>query len=229
MTDLQIAIDGPAASGKSTVAKLVAARLGAWYISTGELYRALTLEALHRGILPSENPDAVVGFLPDADLIYAPPPSGRDVVLQLNGSPVPAADLRTAAVSAQVSYVARIPEVRKWLVERQRETRHLGSVVVEGRDIGTVVFPATPHKFFITASPRERARRRLAQAGETAPGATLDSVAADIARRDELDSKRAVAPLKPAEDAEQIVTDTLPPEQVANQIVESVRSRSDGQ
>ncbi|MFW5802714.1 MAG: (d)CMP kinase [Verrucomicrobiota bacterium] len=216
-----IAIDGPAASGKTTVAKLVAARLGAFYVSTGELYRAVTLVALEHQIEPAEDPAAVCALLPGLDLHFALNNAG-EIEVQLNGQPVAAADLRSHHVADSVSYVARIPEVRSWLVERQRETRKLGAVVAEGRDIGTVVFPETPYKFFVSASPRERARRRFAQAGETPADATLESVAASIAQRDEIDSKRPIAPLQPAPDAEFIMTDHQTAEQVAEYIVRQI-------
>lgn len=220
-----IAIDGPAASGKTTVAKRVAARLNAFYISTGELYRAVTLVALEHQINPAEYPAAVCTLLPGLDLHFALNNTG-EIEVQLNGQPVAECDLRSHHVADHVSYVARIPEVRSWLVERQRETRKLGTVVAEGRDIGTVVFPETPYKFFISASPRERARRRLAQAGETPADATLESVAASIAQRDEIDSKRSIAPLRPAPDAEFIMTDHQTAEQVAEHIVQKINSDS---
>lgn len=220
-----IAIDGPAASGKTTVGRLVADRLNAWYVSTGQLYRAVTLIALDHGIDPASDPPAVARLLPGLDLRFA---IGGDngIEVQLNGQTVPEADLRSHRVADKVSYVARIPEVRAWLVERQRETRSLGQVVVEGRDIGTVVFPETPHKFFITASPMERARRRLAQEGEIPEGATLESVAASIAQRDEIDSRRPIAPLKPAQDAELIMTDHVTAAHVAERIVRRVQDHT---
>ncbi len=225
MTRHPIAIDGPAASGKTTVAKLVAGRLNAFYISTGELYRAVTLVALEHQIDPAEDPAAVRDLLPGLDLHFALNNAG-EIEVQLNRQPVAASDLRSHRVADNVSYVARIPEVRSWLVERQRETRKFGTVVAEGRDIGTVVFPETPHKFFISASPRERARRRLAQAGETPADATLETVAASIAQRDEIDSKRPVAPLRPAPDAEFIMTDHQSAEQVADHIVRQINCES---
>lgn len=222
-----VAIDGPAASGKSTVARLVAARLGGIYISTGELYRTLTWLALERGIDPAREPARVAALLSGLDLAYALDAAGQPV-LHLDGRPVPLPAIRAPAVVAAVSFVARIPEVRAWLLGRQRAAAGLGLLVMEGRDIGTVVFPDTPHKFFITASPEVRARRRLAQAGETPAGATVASVAAEIAERDRLDSTRAVAPLRPAPDAELIDTDPLTAEQVAERIAERVRGVAGG-
>jgi len=146
-------------------------------------------------------------------------------VLYLNGVTVPQAEIRAPAVAAAVSHVAKIPEVRTWLLARQRDTRSLGLIVMEGRDIGTVIFPDAPFKFFVTASPEVRARRRLLQAGETADGATIATVAAEIAERDRLDSTRAVAPLKPAPDAVLLNTDALTADQAAEQIAQTVRTR----
>jgi len=221
MAGLQIAIDGPAASGKSTVARLVAARLGGSYINTGDMYRTVTRAALDAGLDPDAQPDAVVALLAGLDLRY------RLVdgvpVLHLNDQPVAQEGIRAPEVARQVSFVARIPGVRDWLRERQRETRTLGTIVMEGRDIGTVILPDASHKFFITASPEERARRRLAQAGEVADGATLASVAAEIAERDRIDSTRAVAPLRPAADAVHLHTDALTADQVADRIIACVR------
>jgi cytidylate kinase len=122
-----------------------------------------------------------------------------------------------------VSYVARLPEVRQWLIPCQRNTSRLGIVVLEGRDIGTVIFPGARFKFFLTASPRERARRRLAQKGETLDGASVESVARNIARRDQLDSTRAAAPLRPADDAVIIDTDPLTEREVVECVLAHIR------
>ena len=215
-----IAIDGPAASGKSTVARLVAARLGGYYISTGEMYRALAWELLRRGVDPAADPAGVAALLPQLKL-HCELRDGRPELV-LNGERVPAEAVRAPELAAAASVAAAQPAVRAWLLERQRDTARLGLVVLEGRDIGTVVFPDTPHKFFITARPETRAQRRLAQAGETAPGATVASVAAEIVERDRRDATRAIAPLRPAADAVIIETDTLTAEEVAAQICAQV-------
>jgi cytidylate kinase len=128
---------------------------------------------------------------------------------------VPRDAIRKPAVTQAASAVGRIAPVREWLQPRQRGISALGPVVMEGRDIGTVIFPDTPHKFFITASPDVRAARRLAQAGETRAGATQAAVAAEIAARDEADRNREVAPLRPAPDAVLINSDKLSAEAVA--------------
>ncbi len=223
--NLVIAIDGPAASGKSTVARLVAARLGGVYINTGDMYRTVTWIALGRGINPAAQPEAVAALLPELDLEYRLGAERRPV-LWLGNAPVPAEKIRAPEVAAAVSQVAKIAAVRDWMLERQRAARAVGTLVMEGRDIGTVVFPETPHKFFVTASPEVRARRRLAQAGETPDGATVESVAAEIAERDRIDSTRAVAPLRPAPDAVLVNTDAFTAEQVADLIAGTVRKKS---
>lgn len=218
----QVAIDGPAASGKSTVARLLAGRIGGYYINTGDMYRTVSWVALQHGVDPVANPSGVVALLSDCDLRY------RIVegvpTLFLNDAVVPQEAIRSPEVSAIVSPVAAIPEVREWMLDRQRECKEVGIVIMEGRDIGTVIFPDAKFKFFVTASPMERARRRLAQKGEVADGATLESVAADIARRDEIDSTRAVAPLRPAEDAVTIMTDGISAEEVADLLATAIRN-----
>ncbi|MBT3379859.1 MAG: (d)CMP kinase [Lentisphaerae bacterium] len=222
-----VAIDGPAASGKSTVARLLASRLEGFYINTGDMYRTVTWQAQARGIdLESDGP-AVVAMLDDLSLAYELSPEGVPE-LHLNGSVVPPDRIRNATVTRQVSYAARIPGVRIWMRSRQRDSRSLGTVVMEGRDIGTVILPDAPHKFFITASPEVRARRRLGQEGETDAGATVAAVAAEIAERDRIDSTRAVAPLKPADDALIINTDALTAEQVVDKIMASIEGGERG-
>jgi cytidylate kinase len=221
---IQIAIDGPAASGKSTAARALAERLGGYYVNTGDMYRTVAWAALQAGIDPDTDPEAVVAKLPEWDLRLQA--EGGVLQLILNDVPVQQAAIRAPEVAAVVSQVARIPEVRDWMLDRQRDCRHLGIIIMEGRDIGTVVLPDATCKFFITASPEERARRRLQQAGEVAPGATLASVAADIAERDRIDSTRAVAPLKPAADAEIFVTDGMEKEEVADLLIAAIKRKT---
>ncbi|MDD5698173.1 MAG: (d)CMP kinase [Victivallaceae bacterium] len=201
-----IAIDGPAASGKSTVAGLLAARLGVPYINTGNMYRAITRYALDSGTdLDTRCTDKIfTPLLNTLQLEYRKNISGT-YKLYVNGVPEDNR-LRSPEVAAYSSRVAALPAVRNWLKARQRGFAALGLIVMEGRDIGTVIFPDAAFKFFLTATPEERARRRLVQAGETFDGATLESVARDIADRDRLDSTRAIAPLKPAADAETVDT-----------------------
>ena len=221
-----IAIDGPAASGKSTIAALLAARLNIPYINTGNMYRAITMYALDSGIDLKVNctNEAFVSLLKTLTLTYAKMASG-DYELELNGS-CPGPKLRSPEVAAFVSPVAALPVVRDYLKELQRDSVKLGLIVMEGRDIGTVIFPDAKFKFFLTATPEERARRRLAQAGETFDGATLESVARDIAERDRIDSSRAVAPLKPATDAEIVDTSNMTIDEVINYLAGRIKNAS---
>ncbi len=220
----QIAIDGPAASGKSTVARIAAARLGAFYVNTGEMYRALALACLGEGLDPASEPRKVAARLAGWDMTFRDAGNGSIDIL-LNGNMIDKKELRTPEVTAASSSVARIPEVREYMLQRQRDCRSLGTIIMEGRDICTVVLPDATAKFFITATPLERGRRRLAQ-GEAAPGATLESVAAEIEKRDLADSTRSVAPLRPAEDAEVIVTDGMTAEEVADRVLEVFRMKA---
>lgn len=219
----QVAIDGPAASGKSTVARLLAGKIGGYYINTGDMYRTIAWVAMKNGVLPETDPAGVAAQLKACDgLHYRVSAETGKPVLYLNDSEVPQSAIRSPEVSAQVSQTARIPEVRAWLLERQRECRNLGIVIMEGRDIATVIFPDARFKFFVTATPLERARRRFAQKGEVPAGATIESVAADIARRDQIDSTRAVAPLKPAPDSILVQTDGYTADQVAELLAQKI-------
>lgn len=214
-----IAIDGPAASGKSTVARLLAARCKIPYINTGNLYRAITLFLLDSQI-PIDSA-SIVAALNSLQLDYHPANDGT-YELTINGIN-PGEKLRSPEVAAHVSEVAAIPAVRDWLLNLQRRFAENGLMVMEGRDIGTIIFPDAKYKYFITASPEERARRRLAQSGENPDGATLESVAAAIAERDRLDASRAVAPLRRAEDATLIDTTGMTIEQVIAVIMEKIK------
>lgn len=199
-----IAIDGPAASGKSTVARGLAQELSGCYISTGEMYRAVTWLAQSASVAPDA---PSLGELL-ARTCLALEIDQEQARLLINGSPPPQTALRTPQVSEAVSHYAQQSCVRDWLIHHQREASNQGLVIMEGRDIGTVVFPDAPYKFFITATPEERARRRLAQSGEVST-ADLATVAAAIAERDRMDSQRALAPLRQADDAVLVDTTTL--------------------
>jgi cytidylate kinase len=188
-----VAIDGPSGAGKSTIARALAARLGVPYVDTGAMYRAVGLAARDRGIaLPITNPDAVgeIATRISIDLEV----SGEDTRIRLDGRDVTEA-IRLPVISRYASEVSAIPAVRRRLVAEQRRLASERGGVLEGRDIGTRVFPDTPHKFFVTApiSVRvERRARELAQRGTPQP---LDAVRADIERRDHADSTRADSPL----------------------------------
>ncbi len=198
---LLVAIDGPAGSGKSTIAAALAERLGLARLDTGAMYRAVTLLVLRQGVDP-ENGEAAARLARDMDLDV-----GDHV--RLDGEDVTLA-IRSGEVDGAVSEVAAHPAVRAELVRRQREwgERH-GGGVVEGRDIGSVVFPTADLKIYLTAEPEERARRRVDQQRQLAPsprGTESFEAVADLERRDTLDSGRAISPLQVAEDA--IVVDS---------------------
>jgi cytidylate kinase len=210
--DVVVAIDGPAGSGKSTVARRVAELAELRYLDTGATYRALTLALLRRGI-PIEDPEAVADAAKAVDLTLelAPGPAGVARVLLDGVEPGPA--LRSPDVNARVSAVAAIPAVRELLVGLQRSLVGVGGIVVEGRDIGTVVWPDAEVKVFLTATKHERARRRSGDAeggGETAE---------TLARRDALDSGRAASPTKAAADALVIDSTTRTIDQVVDQVL----------
>lgn len=215
-----IAIDGPAASGKSTVAKSLAERFGIAYVNTGSLYRAVALAALRAG---KKLDSLTADFLSSLKLEYCRDESGR-YELKLDGA-FPGAALRTAEIADGASLVATQPAVREYLLGVQRSFAGERWIVMEGRDIGTVIFPDAACKFFVTATPEERARRRLAQSGEVADGATLAEVARAIAGRDRQDSTRAVAPLRPAPDAKLIDTTGLSIADVVDRIAAEVESK----
>lgn len=201
MSSNVIAIDGPAASGKSTVARRLSEALGIAYINTGALYRAVAWKLYRCGLDPySVTPGQVDQVLAETTISYEKITPDAPLEIKIDGV-FPGTELRRAEISAAASKVATMPNVRAWLLDLQRGMAKLGRIVMEGRDIGTAVFPDAQFKFFLTASPLVRARRRLSQSGETVDGATLESVARDIAARDEQDSNRAVAPLRRAEDA----------------------------
>ncbi len=214
-----IAIDGPAASGKSTAARLLAERLNIAYVNTGSLYRAVALAARRAGQeMSALSPE----FLNSLKLEYVPDQNGT-YELKLNGS-FPGAELRSAETASDASLVATQPAVRDYLLGVQRSFAGEKLIVMEGRDIGTVIFPDARYKFFITATPEERARRRLAQSGEVADGATLAEVAKAIAERDRQDSERRIAPLKPAADAELIDTTGFAVGEVVDYIIKKVQA-----
>ncbi|HEX5630417.1 MAG TPA: (d)CMP kinase [Acidimicrobiia bacterium] len=194
-----VAIDGPSGVGKSTVARAVAAALGVPHLDTGAYYRAATLVARRAGIHPGDEA-GIVGALGSATIDFGP-----DSGLLLDGEPVAEA-LRGPEVTAAVSEVSAHPAVRRTVVEMQREwvRRHGGDAVVEGRDIGTVVFPDAAVKVYLTADVAVRAARRAAD--PEASGASIPELIAQMERRDGLDSSRATSPLRPADDA--VVIDT---------------------
>ena len=208
-----IAIDGPAASGKSSVARELARRLGFVYVNSGAMYRAVTWTVLERGISPSDRGQIaklINNAQLDGELV-----DGEFHLLIDHADLTP--HLHEEGVNAEVSRVSTVPEVRKLLVKRMRDyaTRH--NLVIEGRDIGSVVFPETPCKFYIDASPEIRAQRRAAQGQRD-----------EIAQRDRADSSRPASPLVVAKDAEVIDTSNLSIDAVVDEIIHRLKGKGFG-
>ena len=199
-----IAIDGPAASGKSSVAKKLAARLNIVFVSTGALYRAIAWKAIGNGLdtaVLGEEKEKLFALLSSTEIAYEKPEGTVDYQVKIDGV-FPGEKLHTMEVASGASNVAKIPEVRKYLMDFQRNFAAEGNwIVMEGRDIGTEIFPDAKYKFFLTAAPEARAKRRLMQDGGTPTEEEIAKVAAQIAARDEQDRNRPIAPLKQAEDA----------------------------
>lgn len=212
-----IAIDGPGGVGKSTVARRVATALGADYLDTGATYRAATLAALRSAADPGDV-DAVLAALGAVEITY------EDGTIYLDGVDVSAA-VRSPEVTAAVSAVSAIPELRRRVVELQRQwvDEHDGRAVVEGRDIGTVVFPDAFLKIFLTASPGVRAARRAGD--RETQGMHVTDIVAELERRDHLDSTRHASPLQRADDAVVINTDELELDEVIGEVLNLVSAR----
>ncbi|MGN6606234.1 MAG: (d)CMP kinase [Jatrophihabitans sp.] len=206
-----VALDGPSGTGKSTVARRLAERLGARYLDTGAMYRAATVAVLRAGV-DLADADAIADAVAAADILISTDPTRASV--RLDGAPVDA-EIRSAGTTAAVSAVSAVPAVRAQLVQQQRDLIGAGGIVVEGRDIGSVVWPQARPKIFLTASPEARAQRR---AGEL--HADVAAIAVDIARRDRLDSTRVTSPLAQADDAIKVDTTELGIEQVVDRLVE---------
>ena len=206
-----VAIDGPAGSGKSTVAKRIAKRLNLLYIDTGAMYRALTLAALNKNISPLDR-TSVINLAKKSRIKLEHSPKGLKVAL--NGVDV-TCDIRTPQVNTCVSDIAKIKEVRAIMVLEQRKLAQGMNVVLEGRDIGTVVFPKAKFKFFLDASVDERAKRRFKEM----QGVSIDEVKTNVKQRDKIDSGRKIAPLKRADDAVYIDTTKMSIEEVDKTIL----------
>ncbi|MBK9146080.1 MAG: (d)CMP kinase [Candidatus Melainabacteria bacterium] len=214
----RVAIDGPAGAGKSTVAKLLADELGMLYVDTGAMYRAATWLAVRDG-LPLDDGKAVAGAIEKAEirLERAMTPAGHTRVF-LDGEEI-TDQIRTKEISRLVSPVSALPEVRAVLVERQKEMARQGSVVLDGRDIGTVVIPDAELKVFLTATPEERARRRVKDLERLGEQADFEAILEDINQRDHRDSTRTASPLIKADDAVELYTDNLSIEEVVQKLV----------
>jgi cytidylate kinase len=216
-----VAIDGPAGAGKSTVSRRVAQELSYRLLDTGAIYRAVALLARRRGVA-WEAAAEVAAIAASLDIDFRWEDDKNHIYVA--GEDVSQA-IRTPEVSQGASVVSAHPPVRAALLELQRQVGAAGGVVAEGRDIGTVVFPAARAKFFLTASAEERARRRHAELEAKGVDASLEDTLAEMVKRDERDSSRDVAPLKPAEDAVLVDSSTLSIDQVVSTIVNTVRER----
>lgn len=218
---MRIALDGPAAAGKSTVAKKLAEKLGFVYIDTGAMYRTLTYKAIVSGI-DIENEKELKDLLLNTIIELKPGENGQRVYL--DGREV-TEEIRSNAVTNNVSIVAKHADVRKEMVERQQQLVENGGIVMDGRDIGTHVIPDAEIKIFMIASAKERARRRFEEHQKQGIKSTIDQLQLEIEQRDHLDSTRIVAPLKKAEDAIELDTTTMDIETVVNSILSLVRKR----
>ena len=224
MTDqcCSVAIDGPSGAGKSTIAKAAAARFGFLYVDTGAIYRTVGLAA-RRAEADPHSAAAVQALLPGLDIRFDYGPDGTQR-MYLNGEDVSVA-IRTPEASMYASAVSAIPAVRAFLLDMQRDMARTHSVVMDGRDIGTVVLPDAGLKIFLTASLQARARRRLRELTAKGDPSTLEDVLTDMARRDEQDSSRAAAPLRAAEDAVTVDTSDLTLEESVERVCALIRER----
>jgi cytidylate kinase len=220
-----VAIDGPAGAGKSSIARQLARRLEYVYIDSGAMYRALALFALRTGAAWDDG-DALASLTETLRFQFVP--DGERPRLLVNDEDVSDA-IRTAEISRGASEVSRWPGVRSCLVARQQELGAEGGVVMEGRDIGTVVFPQAGVKIYLTATPEERARRRALEMRERGENVEETDVLAEVVARDERDMRREHSPLCQAEDAVEFPTDGLTPEQVLEGLERLVRERAAAQ
>lgn len=217
-----VAIDGPAAAGKTTVARALAARLGYTYLPSGTFYRALAWRALEAGT-PLDDEAALAALADGTEITVRVADDGR-CAAHVNGRDV-TEELGSSAVSDAASRVSVFPEVRRRIVELQRQFAAQRPVVAEGRDMASVVFPDAEHKFYLDASVEERARRRAADLRALGEAPDVARLAAELAERDRRDSTRAAAPLRQTEAAVRVDTTSLSVEEVVERIVQAMRSR----
>ena len=218
---INIAIDGPSGSGKSTLAKGLAAALGYIYIDTGALYRAIGLFAARHGV-SAESPEDVVPLLPLMDLQMRLENGGNAVYL--DGVRL-GEEIRTSSASHYASQVSKVPEVRAFLLETQQNIARTNNVIMDGRDIGTVILPDAQVKLYMEASPQQRAKRRLLELLAKGEQITEEQVLADILRRDANDSGRDIAPAKPAEDAIFLDNSLLTPAETVEAALAIIREK----
>lgn len=220
MKQISVAIDGPSGAGKSTLARQAAQVLGFLYVDTGAIYRTVALACSRNGVSPQQ-PEQVAALLPDLkiDLDY-----GADGVqrMLLNGEDV-SDQIRTPEISMLTSAVSALPEVRSFLLEKQRELARTRNVIMDGRDIGTVVLPQATVKIYLTADAEARAQRRCAELREKGMDVSFEDVLRDVRERDENDSNRKVSPLRRAEDARLVDTTLLDLEQSLEVLISVIR------
>ena len=221
---IAVAIDGPAGAGKSTIARAAAAQLGFVYVDTGALYRTIGLAVCRRGIDGTDVP-GILATLPEIQVGLTYQDGAQHVLL--DGEDVSDA-IRTPQISTYASQVSSVPEVRAYLLDLQRDLARRQSVIMDGRDIGTVILPDAKVKIFLPASPEKRAARRCAELREKGQDVTVEDILADMERRDALDASRAAAPLKQAEDAVLVDTSDLTLEQSIEAVLTVIRDKMKG-
>lgn len=214
-----IAIDGPSASGKSSVSKGVAAELDFIYVDSGALYRGVTWQALRKGVDVSD-PKAVISCMMDADWDFFVQDGAA--VFSVDGD-LPVQELREKDVRENVAHVAVIPEIRKFVVESLQSLENFGSLVMEGRDIGTVVFPDSPYKFYLDADPKERAMRRYRELVAAGESEKAEEVMDSLKKRDRIDATRKADPLVVAPGAQVIDSTSMTLEEVIQTVVNVLR------
>lgn len=218
---MKIAIDGPSGAGKSTVAKAIARQLGIIYVDTGALYRTVGLYVQRKGV-SKDDEEAVIALLPEIELNMQF--IDGEQIVTLNGENVNGL-IRTGEIAMYASRVSAIPAVRRFLLDTQRSIAEKNSVVMDGRDIGTVIMPDADVKIFLVASPEARAKRRYDELIAKGENCTLEKVLADIIERDTNDSTRKTAPAVPAEDAIFFDNSELEAWQTAEQIINIIKSK----
>ena len=216
-----ITIDGPSGSGKSTMSRLLAARMSYAYLDTGAMYRAVGLKTLKEGLDPDDE-DGLTKLLANLDLKILPGEDDSKVILDQQDVSL---EIRTPEIGMMASKVSAKQVVRQQLTELQRRLAEKGRVVVEGRDMGTVVFPHARNKFYLDAKPEERARRRTHQLHKKGMDAEFNEILTQIQKRDDDDSHRSLAPLKPASDAVIIDSSEMTINQVVDFMVEKIDNR----
>ena len=219
MKTINIAVDGPSGSGKSTLSRRAAAALGYIYVDTGAMYRTIGLHAYRSGISLEES-ESVIDKLSEIsiDLKYV---DGEQLVF-LNGENV-SSEIRNHIISSYASAVAKVPQVRTFLLERQRQLASENNVIMDGRDIGTVVLPDADVKIFLTASPEIRANRRFAELQERGQSIDYDKLLQDIKERDYQDSHREIAPLRPSETSVILDTSELDFDESLDKLIETIK------